>query len=166
MLKGEWIFQSSNRKRCTYARCYSVVPDNLPLHVLLQMGPVPTEILPTLMLDQKAQGAAPHNTTIPTWPVSPATDSSDSSDYLWMKYARNNDLKKRRNNTHGTWFLKNHLRKHSNFPSIACCKECTCNGLNAKLALLKWFPGILLILKDTISGHLFEGFSPFLNHQD
>ena len=95
-----------------------------------------------------------------------ATDSSDSSDYLWMKYARNNDLKKRRNNTHGTWFLKNHLRKHPNFPSIACCKECTCNGLNAKLALLKWFPGILLILKDTISGHLFEGFSPFLNHQD
>jgi len=34
-----------------------------------------------------------------------------------------------------------------NFPSIACCKECTCNGLNAKLALLKWFPGILLILR-------------------
>lgn len=73
-----------------------MVPDNLlPLHVLLQMGPVPTEILPTLMLDPKARGAAPHNTTIPTWPVSPATDSSDSSDssdYLWMNYARNNEF--------------------------------------------------------------------------
>lgn len=130
MLKGEWIFQSSNRKRYT---CYSVVPDNLlPLHVLLQMGPVPTEILPTLMLDQKAQGAAPHNTTIPTWPVSPATDSSDSSDYLWMKYARNNEFKKNGETIHTGNAASHHLRKHPQLPSIACCKECTCNGLHAK----------------------------------
>ena len=49
-------------------------------------------------LTKKLSVQHPNNTTIPTWPVSPATDSSD---YLWMKYARNHDLKKRRNNTHG-----------------------------------------------------------------